>query len=38
MQFNTFSMWLGSRNRSTWDFVKISLNSASIAAVPAQTQ
>lgn len=38
MQFNAFSMWLGSRNRSTWDFVRISLNSVSVAAVPPQIQ
>lgn len=38
MQFDAFSLWLGSRNRSTWDFVKISLNSVSIGAVPPRIQ
>lgn len=36
MHFSAFSMWLGSRNRLTWNFVKISLNSVCIAAVPAR--
>lgn len=37
MQFYVCSMWLGCRKRSAWDFMKISLNSVPVAAVPAQS-